>query len=163
MGDMLKVKGRVQLRKSEKKKLLDDLEKRFKGLEVLENSRLESIKADGIPVLLVDGQPLFFQESDVWFPTIKGVLEYDIDRYVVIVDKGAVRFVVNGADIMCPGIVSADPEVAEGDLVIIKEEGHNKPLAIGKALIESSKMVADSGKAIKSIHYVGDSLWNLEI
>ncbi|MDK2891851.1 RNA-binding protein [Methanohalophilus sp.] len=159
----MKVKGRVQLRKSDRKKLLEDLKKRFNGLEVLENSRLESIKADEIPVLLVDGKPFFFQESGVWFPTLKGVLEYNIDRQVVVVDMGAVRFVVNGADIMCPGIVSADPNIAEGDLVIIKEEGHNKPLAIGKALLEASKMIADSGKAIKSIHYVGDRLWNLEI
>nr|WP_209679845.1 RNA-binding protein [Methanohalophilus levihalophilus] len=159
----MKIKGRVQLRKSDRKKLLDDLEKRFKGLESLEDSRLETIKADGTPVLLVDGQPLFFQESNVWFPTVKGVLEYGLDRYSVVVDKGAVRFVVNGADIMCPGIVSADPGVSEGDLVIIKEEGHNKPLAIGKALMDGPEMVADSGKAIKSLHYVGDSLWNLEI
>ena len=143
--------------------MLDDFEKRFKGLESLEESRLESITADGIPVLLVNGKPFFFQESDVWFPTVKGVLEYGIDRYVVVVDTGAVRFVVNGADIMSPGIVSADPDVSGGDLVIIKEEGHNQPLAIGKALVGASEMIADSGKAIKSIHYVGDSLWNLEI
>lgn len=160
---MLKVKSRVQLRKSDRKKLLDELGNLCKGLSCLEDSRLETVRADGIPVLLVDGKPLFFQECNIWFPTVKGVLEYDICRYVVIIDMGAVRFVVNGADIMCPGIVSADPEITAGDLVIIKEEGHHKPLAIGKALLDAPDMIADSGKAIKSIHYVGDSLWNLEI
>ena len=81
----------------------------------------------------------------------------------MIVDAGAVRFVVNGADIMCPGIVRADPEIKEGDLVIIKEETHDKPLAIGRALISGKDMVGDSGKAIKSLHYVGDKLWNIDM
>jgi len=44
------------------------------------------------------------------------------------------------------------------------EETHRKPLAIGKALMEGPQMVeADSGKAIKSIIYVGDKLWSMEL
>jgi PUA domain protein len=79
------------------------------------------------------------------------------------VDKGAIRFVSNGADIMAPGIVGADSEIKEGDLVIIVEETYLKPLAIGKALMKGPQMVeADSGKAIKSITHVGDKLWNME-
>jgi PUA domain protein len=159
----LKVRGRVQLRKSDRKKLLADLAARFGELAGLEDSRLETIRADDIPVLLVGGKPLFFRHEDTWFPTVRGVLEYDIRKNVVTVDTGAVRFVVNGADIMSPGIVAADREVEAGDLVIIKEEGHDKPLAIGKALVRGAEMIADSGKAVKSVHHVGDSLWNLEI
>ena len=86
-----------------------------------------------------------------------------LQKRLVVVDKGAIRFVSNGADIMAPGIVEADPEIKEGDFVIIVEETHRKPLAIGKALMEGQQMVdADSGKAIKSITYVGDKLWNME-
>jgi PUA domain protein len=64
---------------------------------------------------------------------------------------------------MCPGIVSADPDIKAGDPVIIVEETHNKPLAIGTAIISGADMKASSGKAIKSVHYVGDKLWNLDI
>ncbi|MGP8331127.1 MAG: PUA domain-containing protein, partial [Methanosarcinaceae archaeon] len=60
-------------------------------------------------------------------------------------------------------IVSADPDIMKGDLVIIKEETHGKPLAIGRALISGEAMTADSGKAIKSLHYVGDKLWNIDL
>jgi PUA domain protein len=64
---------------------------------------------------------------------------------------------------MAPGVVEADPEIKEGDFVIIVEETHRKPLAIGKALMEGPQMVeADSGKAIKSITHVGDKHWSME-
>jgi PUA domain protein len=59
--------------------------------------------------------------------------------------------------------VEADSEIKEGDFVIIIEEAHRKPLAIGKALMSGLQMVeTDSGKAIKSITHVGDKLWNAE-
>ena len=77
---------------------------------------------------------------------------------------GAVKFVAKGADVMSPGIVGADSGIQEGDFVIIIEETHRKPLAIGKALISGEEMVErNEGKAVKAIHYIGDNLWNLYI
>ena len=88
----------------------------------------------------------------------------ELDSKVVVVDMGAVRFVTKGADIMSPGIVDADESIVPDDIVIIVEETHNKPLAIGISLISGPEMVENTeGKAIKSIHYVGDSIWNLEL
>jgi PUA-domain protein len=111
----------------------------------------------------VDGKPLLFEIEGQLFPTVRGALEMELNKRIVTVDKGAIRFVSNGADIMAPGIVEADSEIKAGDLVIIVEEAHRKPLAIGKALMNGSQMVeADSGKAIKSITHVGDKLWNME-
>jgi PUA domain protein len=78
------------------------------------------------------------------------------------VDPGAIKFIINGADTMSPGIVEADPAINEGDLVIIVEQAHGKAIAIGRALIPGKNMVRGKGKAIKTIHYVGDELWKLE-
>ena len=65
---------------------------------------------------------------------------------------------------MAPGVVEADSEIEEGDLVIVVEEVHRKPLAIGKALMAGPQMVEiNSGKAIKSITHVGDKLWSMEL
>ena len=62
------------------------------------------------------------------------------------------------------GIVDADESIVEDDVVIIVEETHNKPLAMGIALITGPEMVENSeGKAIKSLHYDGDAIWNLEV
>ncbi len=129
----------------------------------LEDKVLEKITFDEYSVILVDGKPLLFEIDGQFFPTVRGALEMELNKRNVTVDKGAIRFVSNGADIMAPGIVDADSEIKEGDLVIIVEEAHRKPLAIGKALMKGPQMVeADSGKAIKSITHVGDKLWNME-
>jgi len=158
------VKSRVQLRKNAKNKMLKDLVSTFGDtMTGLEDKVLEIITLDEYSVILVDGKPLLFEIEGQLFPTVRGALEMELNKRIVTVDKGAIRFVSNGADIMAPGIVEADPEIKEGDLVIIVEEAHRKPLAIGKALMNGPQMVeADSGKAIKSITYVGDKLWNME-
>lgn len=160
----MKVKSRVQLRKNIKNKMLKDLVSTFgEELSYLEDKTLEKITLEEYSLILVDGKPLLFEIQGHLFPTVRGALEMGLQKRVVIVDKGAIRFVSNGADIMAPGVLTADPEIKEGDLVIIVEETHRKPLAIGKALMGGSEMVeATSGKAIKSITHVGDKLWNTE-
>jgi PUA-domain protein len=160
----LKIKSRVQLRKNAKNKMLKDLVSTFGDtMAGLEDKVLEKITLDEYSLILVDGKPLLFEIEGQLFPTIRGALEMELNKRIVTVDKGAIRFVSNGADIMAPGIVEADSDIKEGDLVIIVEMTHRKPLAIGKALMKGPQMVeADSGKAIKSIIHVGDKLWNTE-
>lgn len=160
----MKVKSRVQLRKNAKNKMLKELVSTFgEEMSELEDKTLEKITLEEYSIILVDGKPLLFEIEGHLFPTVRGALEMKLQKRVVTVDKGAIRFVSNGADIMAPGVVAVDPEIKEGDLVIIVEETHQKPLAIGKALMEGSEMVeATSGKAIKSITHVGDKLWNTE-
>lgn len=144
--------------------MLKDLVSTFgEELSYLEDKTLEKITLEEYSLILVDGKPLLFEIEGHLFPTVRGALELELQKRVVTVDKGAIRFVSNGADIMAPGVVAADPEIKEGDLVIIVEETHQKPLAIGKAIMGGSEMVeATSGKAIKSITHVGDKLWNTE-
>jgi len=144
--------------------MLKDLVSTFgEELSYLENKTLEKITLEEYSLILVNGKPLLFEIEGHLFPTVRGALEMRLQKRVVTVDKGAIRFVSNGADIMAPGIAAADPEIKEGDLVIIVEEAHQKPLAIGKAIMGGSEMVeATSGKAIKSIIHVGDKLWNTE-
>ena len=55
-------------------------------------------------------------------------------------------------------------DIVEDEIVVIVDETHNKPLAIGMSLITGPEMVENSkGKAIKNLHFVGDAIWNLEI
>lgn len=145
--------------------MLKDLVSTFgETMAGLEDKVLEKITLDEYSLILVDGKPLLFEIEGHLFPTVRGALEMELQKRLVTVDKGAIRFVSNGADIMAPGVVEADPEIKEGDLVIIVEETHRKPLAIGRALMDGPQMVeADSGKAIKSITHVGDKLWNMEL
>jgi PUA-domain protein len=111
-------------------------------------------------VVFVDGKILAFLPGGVPFLTIRGLLKYNATKRFVTVDMGAVKFVYNGADAMGPGIVAADLEIKEGDLVWIRDVKNLRPLAVGRALVPAGTMVRkEKGKAVASIHHVGDKLW----
>ncbi len=78
-------------------------------------------------------------------------------------DAGAVSFVSDGADVMRPGIVEADDDISADDLVVIAEETHGKSLAVGRAQTDGDDMVGDSGKVVKSLHHVGDDLFEFAV
>ena len=158
----MKIRKRYYLQKKKLKKVKNELGD-FSTL-ISPKSKVEILESDLYDVILVDGKPLIMMIGEVPFPTIKGALELELTKRYVVVDMGAVKFVAKGADVMSPGIVDADPEIQEGDFVIIIEETHRKPLAIGKAIIPGPKMVEmDEGKAVSAIHYIGDKLWNLVV
>lgn len=158
----MKLKKRYYLQKKKLKELKKDLGD-YSTL-INSKSKIEIQESEPYDIILIDGEPLVMKFGKQYFPTLKGALKLDINKKYVVVDMGAVKFVAKGADIMSPGIIQADPEVMEGDFVIIIDETHKKPLAIGKALISGPEMVENSqGKAIKTIHYIGDKIWNLNI
>ena len=129
---------------------------------------IEMADADEYQLIIVKNKIVGFFLEDQWFLTLRGLLGLgetlnDTGKYITV-EKGAIKFVSNGADIMVPGIVDADDGISEGDIVWIREETHGKPLAIGQAVMNAEAIKTEkSGKAVKTIHYVGDKLWNLEI
>lgn len=110
-------------------------------------------------VLVVDNAVLGLLDNGEPVPTVRGLLAHRPTLRYVTVDMGAVRFVANGADIMAPGIVEADPGVKEGDWVWVRDERNKQPLAVGRALVPAAAMVRGKGKAVKSLHHLGDKLW----
>jgi len=141
------------------KKVIAAIEPFLKDSSRLRKASLErAITNENIDLIFVDGRPLLMIEEGQPFFTVLGAIELMPKKRLVEVDAGAVRFIANGADVMNPGIVQADVEIAAGDLVIIVEEIHKKPLAIGRALIAGSEMKGE-GKAVKSLHHVGDQIW----
>ena len=97
------------------------------------------------------------------FLTLRGLLDYPDSAKWIEVDHGAIPFLMNGADCMGAGVQMADPAVTAGDLVWVRDEEHGKPLALGIAMVDGEEMVAMSkGKAINTLHWIGDDLWNLE-
>jgi len=158
----MRIKSRNVLRKTDQKALVNDITEAFGDASALEGKKLEYVETDEWDFIFVEGEPLLFKIEGKIFPTVRGALKLNPARRRVVVDPGAVKYIVNGADVMCPGIVEADPLIKEGDLVIVAEQAHGKALAIGRALVPGKDMVKGKGKAVKSIHYVGDELWKLE-
>lgn len=155
----MKTKSRHHLKGSEARKIIATLEPFLEDDSALRRASLERAETDeGVDLIFVDGRPLMMIIEGQPFFTVLGAIELKPNKRLVVVDSGAVRFIVNGADVMNPGIVSADPEIAPGDLVVVVEERHKKPLAIGRAIIPGTEMKGE-GKAIKSLHHVGDQVW----
>ncbi len=119
---------------------------------------------DNIQIYIIDGVPSFIVKEEIVYPTL--VVLYKKPELIkmfktVTVDQGAVPHILNGADVMVPGIVNYSNDIKEDDLVIVLDE-KGRPLAIGLALMPSSAIEsAHKGKAIKNLHYVRDKLWNL--
>lgn len=122
------------------------------GVDIAESNDFELVFVKGdILALVMDGRP---------FLTIRGILKYRPETRFVTVDMGAVPYVTNGADVMGPGIVDSDPGIAEGDLVWVRDSRNGAPLAVGVALRSAADLAERMpGKAVRTVHYVGDKLW----
>ncbi|MDS0220477.1 RNA-binding protein [Haloarcula sp. S1AR25-5A] len=159
----MEVKSRHHLRSDEVDTITTALSENL-GVE-LDADSYEKVEFDDSDwdVVLVDGDPLVLYLNGEPFLTVQGANQYPPEKHVVTVDAGAVSFVSDGADIMRPGITEADDDISEGDLVVINEESHGKFLAVGRAQTDGDDMVGDSGKVVKSLHHVGDDLFEFSV
>jgi PUA-domain protein len=123
-------------------------------------TRIEVNETETADLFIVDGRALLARQDEALFFTLNFE---DIFPSVpkIVVDMGAVPYVCKGADVMSPGIRFIKDDFEQGDLVIVVDERHGKPLAVGSALYSSDEMkTIDRGKTIKTLHYVGDKLWD---
>ena len=152
------------LRDKEVKQLLSWIQEKAKiNTQTLvgANPHIEFAESKTITIYLINDKPLFAKKDGLTFPTLNFE---DITKFLpqVVVNMGAVPHVCNGADVMAPGIVNVKGNFAKDDFVVVTDEKHEKPLAIGAALYDSESMKSlKQGKTIKNIHFVGDSLWQL--
>lgn len=155
------LKRRHHLRKSSIRELSEKLKSKF-GTEAedLIGNEVEVAETEsGAKVILSDGEPTLATFDDEFIPLIPKARSLPLKR--VTVDMGAVRPITDGADVMAPGIVDANDEIAQGELVGIEDERHHKLIAVGTSLVEGSSMPGREGKIIKNLHHVGDKFWEL--
>ena len=111
--------------------------------------------------LLHDGRVIALEWGEKWHLSVRGLLEATPPGGWVQVDMGAVPFLRNGANVMAAGINGTDDAIVSGDLVWVCDENHQRPLAVGEALLDGAVMVgASRGRAVRMLHYIGDSIWN---
>jgi PUA-domain protein len=161
---MAKMKKRHRIRRKEALRYAEQISGTF-GCEALKKTdEIEIAEGDGHQFVLEDGVPVVIILDGAPILTVRGMMMYKPTRNFVEVDMGAVPFVTKGADVMAPGIVAADEAIAEGDLVWIRDQRNKRPLAIGRALLSGPEMVSSKkGKAVRTIHYVGDEIWQVEV
>ena len=78
------------------------------------------------------------------------------------VDEGAIKFLLNGADVMRPGIRKFDDWGAAGKMVVVREDKKGRAIAVGPSVVDSTEAQGMSkGGCVKNLHHVGDRYWNL--
>ncbi|MET1159684.1 MAG: DUF1947 domain-containing protein [Thermoprotei archaeon] len=158
---------RYPLSKRERKKLIEELARLYPGLFIDKNVFIEILEDKSIGKLVIaNGIPLVFSYGDKWILHLKYLIKHGIPEGVsrVVVDMGAVKPLLKGADVMIPGIKSVIGEFKTGDPVVVVDEKYGKPFVVGIALIDSDKIVTGAlkrGKAIENVHRVGDKFWNI--
>jgi len=132
------------------------------GIEISKKDQAELVEGQ-YKILLINKRPAFFYYQGKPVPTLKFLQENNILKKITV-DMGAVKFVVNGADVMRPGIVEIEEGITKDEFVAVIDKNNQKPLAVGIALFDGNEMQKmTSGKVIKNIHYVGDELWRMEV
>lgn len=170
------VKSSIQ--RSIRQKLLQQ----FPLLEKNDNELLEMIwpKKDSIQlvkchnslqIITLNSFPLFFQShNDDFIPTLRLLHKYPQLLPSVTIDRGAIRFVIAGANVMSPGLTSKGGNLPPSEsayptntVVSIFSEGKQHPVAIGqcKMSTEDIKKV-NKGIGIDNLHYIGDGLYKFE-
>jgi len=152
------------LKEKEAKKLLEDISKELKiPLEKCFSStpKVEVVEIGFGKVYLINGEPALFKSEEVVHPTLLFKETFGFLPKVVV-DMGAVPHICNGADVMAPGILRFEGEFVKGSMVLVVDEKHGKPIAVGEALYSSEEAVGvKHGAVVKNVHYVGDKIWKV--
>lgn len=164
----MNIKQRHFIQKSQIKDLKSDILKQyneeFLAQIIPEKARIEFIQTEAGDILYaVNNELKLWKSTDGYIPVLTLLLANKIKLKKVVVDKGAIRFVTNGADIMRPGITKIDPSINKGEIIEIVDETHDRSLAVGRALYDSKEMEEQkSGKVVKNLHTIQDPVWEFE-
>ena len=153
---------RYSLKSKQAKQILNEISERLKfNVEALFGPKVNVEIAESAVgnIYLVNDKPLFFNIEKRVLPTLL-FQDFVSQAPKIVVDMGAIPYVCNGADVMAPGIVRVEGEFGKGDFVLIVDEKHGKPLALGESLHDSESVRnAKQGAVIKNVHFVSDKIW----
>ena len=123
-----------------------------------------------VNILCAAQEPLFFQQRDgPWYPTLRLVHRRKscFATSTWQTDAGAIRFVLGGANIMCPGFTSEDGaldhDLPKGSPVVIGAHGKKHAMAVGQVLMGRDDVrEVNKGHCVENLHFLGDGLWQAE-
>jgi len=175
--DKENISGVTQLKSSVQKGIRTKICEQFPYIteecreEILpKKDQLRIVKCHEHVEILVNGQgePLFFrQRNEQFYPSLKLLHKYPFICPWLQVDKGAIKFVLSGANIMCPGLTSPGarmtPGLAKESVVAIMAEGKEHALAIGLTSMSVTDILEkNKGVGVENLHYLNDGLWQMK-
>ncbi|GMM47157.1 translation machinery-associated protein 20 [Pichia kluyveri] len=121
---------------------------------------------DKIQLYVVNNEILFYQQFDDLIPELRLVHKYPDAFPSVQVDRGAIKFVLSGANIMCPGLTSPGAKLPEEDwpvnkIVVVYAEGKENAMAVGKLAMSINDIkTINKDTGIELYEYLNDGMWN---
>ena len=103
-----------------------------------------------------------------FFPHLKFLHQYPDMMPSVTADRGAIKHVLSGSDVMDAGMTSAGGKLPDdensleaGSAVCLMAEGKERAMAVG-LLLKSTKDIRkiNEGKGLQNLHCIGDGLWS---
>ncbi|XDA82305.1 hypothetical protein R6Z07F_012224 [Ovis aries] len=164
----------IQLKTSVIKGIKNQLLEQFPGIEPWLNQimpKKDPVKIvrchEHIEILTVNGELLFFRQREgPFYPTLRLLHKYPFILPRQQVDKGAIKFVLSGANIMCPGLTSPGARLfpaAVDTVVAIMAEGKQHALCVGVMKMSADEIEkVNKGIGIENIHYLNDGLWHMK-
>lgn len=164
----------IQLKTSVIKGIKSQLTEQFPGIEPWLNQimpKKDPVKIvrchEHMEILTVNGELLFFrQRKGPFYPTLRLLHKYPFILPHQQVDKGAIKFVLSGANIMCPGLTSPGAKLyaaAVDTIVAVMAEGKEHALCVGVMKMAAADIEKiNKGIGIENIHYLNDGLWHMK-
>eukprot|EP01096_Ripella_sp_DP13-Kostka_P014297 TRINITY_DN6416_c0_g1_i1.p1 TRINITY_DN6416_c0_g1~~TRINITY_DN6416_c0_g1_i1.p1 ORF type:complete len:197 (+),score=87.99 TRINITY_DN6416_c0_g1_i1:48-593(+) len=118
-----------------------------------------------LSLVVLEDEVLFFNvKNGPFFPTLKLLHKYPEMMPSVQVDKGAIKYLLGGANIMCPGLTHPsarmDVSLPAETVVAIKAEGKEHALAVALLQMSTDDIRSiNKGNAAENVHFLGDGLW----
>mmetsp|Transcript_21334 Transcript_21334/g.43296 ORF Transcript_21334/g.43296 Transcript_21334/m.43296 type:complete len:185 (+) Transcript_21334:135-689(+) len=169
------VKDKSKIKSSQQRAIRQAIQAQFPDFEdyleqvLPKKAEIQVAKCEGkVNLVMIEGEPLFYNVREgPYYPTLKVVHKYPFILPTMRVDAGAIKFVLSGANIMCPGLTHknvvdelAQNEVEANSPVTILAEGKENALAIGHTQMSSKDIIAvNKGIGVNVVHTLNDGLW----
>jgi len=149
---------RHYLSKKEKKALLNTLREKYNTH--FEADKIEVVYLEDEKIYVFDGHPAFMEKNNKLLPLLTWLLEKGhCFLPKIVVDKGAIKPIGSGADVMAPGIVRLEGDFKEKTIVVVVEE-KGIPIAVVETLYDKETIEnLSKGKVAVNIHWPGDRIW----
>ncbi len=162
----MNIKQRHFIQKSQIKELQEDILKHYdeKFLNQIfpKKARVEVIQTEaGDTLYAINNVLKLWKSKDGYIPVLTLLFNKQVDLKEIAVDKGAIRYVSNNADIFRAGITEIDKSIKKGDILQIVDENNHRAIAVGKAMYDAKEMESmNEGKVIKNLLCVKSKVWN---
>lgn len=170
------VQAQNLLSKKDLKSLKTQLSEEYPGFEekvldeLLPEGHVKVLKLDNRCLLYVAGDqpPAFFDAEGrgELYPTLTTIWQHPYIMLELTIHAPVSKFVLNGADLMLPGVmvpangVAGFGTVTKGQKRCIKIDGNPYPIAVGKMLVNQTQMEKLKGKGLEVLHVYKDALWS---